>query len=192
MKIKLLLLAALLSYSSYSQVKMGDNPTIIGASSLLELESTNKALVITRVADMSSITTPVNGMIVYDIFNKCIRAYENGAWSICLNGSAVVDASSNGTAVVSSYFCSTASEGTLASGFNVSQGGIVTQTITANVATEGTYNIATTANGVTFTASGIFNIGNKQITLTAIGTPTTQGTFSYAKTQHHLAHLLEI
>jgi formylglycine-generating enzyme required for sulfatase activity len=78
--------------------------------------------------------------------------------------------STNGTAVVSGYSCSTASAGTMTAGVAVSG---VTQTITANVTTVGTYIISTLANGVVFTASGIFTgTGAQNIVLTAIGTPT--------------------
>jgi len=65
------------------------------------------------------------------------------------------NASSNGTAVVSGYSCSTATAGNLNIGINTTGAG-VTQTITANVTTSGTYSISTTANGVTFVASGTF------------------------------------
>ena len=34
-----------------SQVKIGDNPNVIDGSSILELESSNKVLVVTRVTD---------------------------------------------------------------------------------------------------------------------------------------------
>lgn len=74
--------------TSSAQVKIGDNPTNLGASSSLELESTNKALVLTRVANTAAITTPVNGMIVYDLSSNCVKAYENGVWSNCLSAGA--------------------------------------------------------------------------------------------------------
>lgn len=52
----------------------------------------------------------------------------------------------------------------------------VTQTITATVTTGGSYSISTTANGVTFAASGTFaNTGPQDIVLTATGTPTASG-----------------
>jgi uncharacterized protein (TIGR02145 family) len=87
------------------------------------------------------------------------------------------DPSSNGTAVVSAYTCSTASAGTMTSGIVVSG---VTQTITATVTTVGTYAISTTANGVTFAASGTFaGTGSQNIVLTATGTPTAAGTNSF-------------
>jgi len=85
--------------------------------------------------------------------------------------------STNGTANVSGYICSTASQGTLTAGVAVSG---VTQTITAQVTTIGTYNISTVANGVTFAASGTFiTIGTQDIVLTASGTPTAAGTNNF-------------
>jgi len=86
---------------------------------------------------------------------------------------------SNGSAIISAYTCSTASAGTLIAGIPVSG---VTQTITATVTTVGTYSISTTANGVTFAASGIFaGTGAQNIVLTATGTPTaaTASPYSY-------------
>jgi hypothetical protein len=91
----------------------------------------------------------------------------------------LVNPSSNGTAIVSAYTCSTASAGTLIAGIPVSG---VTQTITATVTTVGTYSISTTANGVTFAGSGIFaGTGAQNIVLTATGTPTaaTASPYSY-------------
>ena len=90
---------------------------------------------------------------------------------------AVTDPSTNGTAVVSGYTCSTASAGTMTTGVAVSG---VTQTITATVTTVGTYSISTTANGVTFAATGTFaGTGAQNIVLTATGTPTAAGNHSF-------------
>jgi uncharacterized protein (TIGR02145 family) len=85
--------------------------------------------------------------------------------------------STNGIAVVSSY-TPISSSGTLFAGVAVSE---VTQTITADVTTIGTFAISTsTVNGVRFAASGTFtNTGSQNITLTAIGTPITTGTFTF-------------
>jgi hypothetical protein len=89
----------------------------------------------------------------------------------------IVHPSTNGTAVVSGYSCSTASAGTMVAGIAVSG---VTQTITATVTTVGTYSISTTANGVTFAGSGTFaGTGAQNIVLTASGTPTAAGSNSF-------------
>ncbi|AXG73855.1 hypothetical protein DVK85_06220 [Flavobacterium arcticum] len=161
-----------------AQVKIGDNPTSVGTSSILELESTNKALVLTRVADTSEITSPVNGMMVYDLSTNCIKAYENGAWSACLSAASnALSPTSNGTAVVASYDCSGTATGTMSVGNEVSG---VTQVITANVTLTGSYNISATFGGVTFSNADVFTeVGNQVITLTASGTPTTAGTGTF-------------
>ncbi len=67
------------------QVKVGDNSNTIDAGSILELESRNKALVITRLTDieMNSIT-PLNGALVYNTDLKCVFVFEGSVWkSLC-------------------------------------------------------------------------------------------------------------
>ena len=100
------------------------------------------------------------------------------AYGFAIRCIGVEDLSTNGTAVVSAYSCSTASAGTMTTGIAVSG---VTQTLTATVTTVGTYSISTTtANGVTFTGSGTFSAtGAQNIVLTATGTPTATGTNSF-------------
>jgi len=173
---KLLLTLLLAAGITQAQVKIGTNPTTLGASSLLELENTNKALLITRVANTGVIASPVNGMIIYDLSVNCFKGYQNGAWTDC--GFLFVSTSSNGSALVSAYSCSTATAGTLTMGVPASG---VTQTITATVTTVGTYNIVTpTVNGVYFSATETFaGTGAQNIVLTATGTPTAVGTNSF-------------
>jgi uncharacterized protein (TIGR02145 family) len=83
-----------------------------------------------------------------------------------------------GTSAVASYV-SKAAAGTMTLGTAVSG---VTQTITANVTRVGPYNISTTAvNGITFAGFGTYGAtGDQDVTLTASGTPSAVGTFSYA------------
>jgi hypothetical protein len=84
---------------------------------------------------------------------------------------------SNGTAIVSAYNCSTAPTGTMIAGEAASA---VTQTITATVTSVGTYNISAIANGVTFNATGTFaGTGSQNILLTALGTPTATGSHTF-------------
>ena len=90
-----------------------------------------------------------------------------------------ISASTNGTGVVSAYNCS-GSNGTYGFMYAGSAVSGVTSNIIATVTTIGTYNISTTANGVTFSASGTFTgTGNQVITLTASGTPTAAGSNSF-------------
>lgn len=51
-------------------------------SALLELKSSDMALLLTRTTT-SAISSPINGMIIYDTSTNCIKAYENNAWSAC-------------------------------------------------------------------------------------------------------------
>ncbi len=53
--------------------------------SVLDVVSSNSALIIPRLTNTSAVTNPVNGMIIYDLSAHCVKAYENGAWSNCLN-----------------------------------------------------------------------------------------------------------
>lgn len=98
----------------------------------------------------------------------------------CSFSRGVISTTSGGTSLVSSYSCTTASEGRLKKSVPVSGTG-VTQTITANVTALGSYSISATANGVTFTGSGTFtSTGNQDVLLTATsGTPTNSGNHTY-------------
>ena len=81
---KLLFIIALVAISSSITAQVGINTT--QPKGALDVVSTNSGLIVPRVADINAVTAPVNGMIVYDIYNKCIRAYEDNAWSDCYNG----------------------------------------------------------------------------------------------------------
>jgi hypothetical protein len=72
----------LLSILINAQLKVGDNPTSIQKSSILELESTRQGLLLPRLADTAAINllTPPDGMIVYLIPDKSLRLRSNGSW----------------------------------------------------------------------------------------------------------------
>ncbi|WP_424001987.1 beta strand repeat-containing protein [Maribacter sp. IgM3_T14_3] len=65
----------------FGQIKIGDNPQNIDTSSVLELESTSKVLVITRVTtlEMEAIT-PQRGGMVYNTDTECINYYDGTQW----------------------------------------------------------------------------------------------------------------
>jgi hypothetical protein len=173
MKNILLIFILAVSISANAQLKVGDNPTVLATSAVLELEGITKALLITRVANIAAITNPVNGMIIYDISNNCFRGYQAGAWTNC----SFTLPSTNGSATVSAYTCSTASTGSMSVGNAVSG---VTQTITATVTSIGTYNINASINGVNFSGVGTFSAtGAQNIVLTATGTPIAAGTNAF-------------
>lgn len=82
---KVLLLLAMFLGSTVlvnAQLKVGDNPTSIQKSSILELESTRQGLLLPRLADTTQINalTPPDGMIIYLNGDKSLRLRSNGMW----------------------------------------------------------------------------------------------------------------
>jgi len=70
MKKILLFLALLLTTNVFAQVKIGDNPETIDQNSILELESTYKVLVVTRISDAEmNATSSLNGAIIYKTYH---------------------------------------------------------------------------------------------------------------------------
>ena len=84
-KVKGLLLVILftaIGILSKAQLKVGDNPTSIQKSSILELESTRQGLLLPRLADTTAINalTPPDGMIIYLTADNSLRLRSNGSW----------------------------------------------------------------------------------------------------------------
>ena len=84
-KLKPLVLASCFILSGMlakAQLKIGDNPTSIQKSSVLELESTRQGLLLPRLADTAAINalTPPDGMIIYLNSDKSLRLRSNGSW----------------------------------------------------------------------------------------------------------------
>lgn len=76
-----LIFSVILPIISFSQVKIGDNPSIIDFNSILELESNDKVFVLTRLSDvqMNSLI-PLPGALVYNIDFQCIFAFDGLDW----------------------------------------------------------------------------------------------------------------
>src|ERR1700745_205968 len=72
----------LLGLLGQAQLKVGDNPTSIQKSSILELESTRQGLLLPRLSDTAAINalTPPDGMIIYLNADNSLRIRSNGAW----------------------------------------------------------------------------------------------------------------
>ncbi|MFT3826182.1 MAG: hypothetical protein QM731_19825 [Chitinophagaceae bacterium] len=77
-----LVLLMLTSIVAKAQLKIGDNPTSIQKSSILELESTRQGLLLPRLADTVAINllNPPDGMIIYLNTDKSLRLRSNGSW----------------------------------------------------------------------------------------------------------------
>ena len=166
------------SLTSMAQVGIGTNTPNV--NSALELSSSSQGLFFPRMtsSQRDAITSPAKGLTIFNTDLNCIQTNTGTSSSAnwkCLG----ISPSTNGTAVVSAYSCSTASVGILKVGTSVSG---VTQTITATVGAVGTYSISTTTvNGVTFAGSGTFaGTGAQIIVLTATGTPTAKGSNTFS------------
>jgi uncharacterized protein (TIGR02145 family) len=176
-KITTLILMVSCSLATIAQVGIGTSTP--NANSALEIVSTSQGMLLPRMttAQRDAIASPSTGLTIFNTTLNCIQTNIGTGGSPnwkCLTG---ISPSTNGTAVVSAYSCSTASAGTMTTGVSVSG---VTQTITATVGAVGTYSISATANGVTFAGSGTFaGTGAQNIVLTATGTPTAAGSHSF-------------
>ncbi len=71
-----------LSAYTYAQVKIGDNPNTIDPASILELEDTNRGLLIPRMTttQRDAISSPPNGLQVYNITTNTMDVYRNDQW----------------------------------------------------------------------------------------------------------------
>lgn len=81
-KISVFLFLVFAGITTHAQLKIGDNPTSIQKSSILELESTRQGLLLPRLADTTAINalTPPDGMIIYLNADKSLRLRSNGGW----------------------------------------------------------------------------------------------------------------
>ncbi|VXB12526.1 beta strand repeat-containing protein [Maribacter litoralis] len=91
-KIKFFLFFSLISFCVSAQVKIGQNPNTIHSASIVELESTDKAFVLTRLstAQMQAIT-PLNGAVVYNTDTQCVYYFNGSIWTNLCDGNNTSD-----------------------------------------------------------------------------------------------------
>ena len=66
---------------AWGQVKVGDNINTIDSASILELESSTKALVVTRMTTVQmNAVNPLNGAMVYNTDESCLFVYDGANW----------------------------------------------------------------------------------------------------------------
>lgn len=173
---KKIFLSAILLATSTLFAQVGIGTTTPAGSSILDLTATNKALLLTREANTAAITTPVNGMMIYDISENCIKGYENGAWSGCLSSNLPVG-------VISTLDCAGATTtGTLTNT-------IAASGVSSSIPYTGGNGSAHSGQVVAFTGvlgltatllSGTFATGAGSLAYTITGTPTSSGTTNFA------------
>ncbi|MGI9547572.1 MAG: hypothetical protein ACR2MM_10070, partial [Flavobacteriaceae bacterium] len=81
MKLLLTVIGLCVCSTMYGQIKIGDNPQNIDAGSVLELESTNRALVISRMNDAQmNALTPLQGALIYNTDTGCVHFFDGSIW----------------------------------------------------------------------------------------------------------------
>lgn len=79
-----IVIIAMLSFSNNlkAQVKIGNNPATIENSSLLELESTDKGLLLPRMTNVqrNAITSPATGLEIYNTTDNRFNFYNGTSW----------------------------------------------------------------------------------------------------------------
>ena len=167
-----IILLCVSSYYSFSQVGIGTtNPD---PSSILDIQSTSQGFLPPRMttAQISAISSPAEGLFIYNLDVNCFQFYNGVAWSGCL-----------GEFPINSLDCSsTTSNGTYSIGNPLIGSNTITINVLVNVIEA--YTISTnTVNGYSFSGSGVFgSIGLNTITLTGVGTPTLAQTDTFTIT----------
>lgn len=187
MKKILFALFTMLTLITQAQVKVGNNPTSINASAVLEAESTTQGFLPPRMTTVQrdAINSPTVGLMIYNTDTKCTETFlgigaagtsTTGWKNLCkANINAVFQSSTlNCTGTLSGNYVATV-------GMNSDNYKNVTVTTTA----AGDYTVSTNeVNGVIFKAEGtIQSVGTGTILkLLASGTAIDAGTFTYTVT----------
>lgn len=94
----LITLAILLPTWCFSQVKIGNNPSVIDSNSILELESNSQVFVLTRLNNSQiNALTPLPGALVYNTDAQCVFAFDGLIWKNLCNDSRVTSSSTSPT-----------------------------------------------------------------------------------------------
>ncbi len=105
---KVLFAVIFFGMSSQAQIKIGDNPTIVNNAALLELESTNKGILMPRISltgtqDVTTIPSPTTGLLIYNISTMGVSPnnvapgfyyYDGMQWKAFVSTTTVVGAES--------------------------------------------------------------------------------------------------
>ena len=131
---------------------VGIGTTAPNSNAILDLSATNKAILLPRLAKKADISSPVDGMVIYDTGKHCYRGYANGAWvdiTTCPATVTVASPTYQGTSVISTT-------GIGYNGENVPTASTITVQVTTDEPTA--YNLSATHpdTGLVYSATGNF------------------------------------
>ncbi len=167
---RILIILVVLFNSMFSQVGIGT--TSPDASSILELNTNSAGFLPPRLttAQRDAITTPAQGLFIYNITTNCFQYFDGTTWSGCLSTKSSI-----------LFDCATAP--TVAGSYQVGLPLTITNTVTVSITTDkaGAYSILSdTVNGYNFSGSGTFpSAGTHSVVLTGTGTPITNQTDTF-------------
>lgn len=78
------ILFLIVGVTGFAQVAINDTNTEPDASSLLDVQSTNKGFLLPRLADTNAVSSPAEGLMAYDLSSHCMRYYAGSHWSDCI------------------------------------------------------------------------------------------------------------
>ena len=153
---------------------VGIGTTAPNSNAILDLSATNKAILLPRLANKANISSPVNGMVIYDTGKHCYRGYANGAWvniTTCPATVTVASPTYQGTSVINTM-------GIGYNGENVPTASTITVQVTTDAPTA--YNLSAThpGTGLVYSATGNFAAaGTYPVVLQNNGAAIPWGTF---------------
>ena len=142
------------SFTTFAQIGIGT--TTPHASAALDITASDKGFLLPRVTSPADINeTPVNGLMIYDTTDNCVKVFQKGAWSGCLFAPVpatytLTDIDSyNGTSVINTTGIGYNGEAVPAES---------TIIVNANVVNTGSYNVSATdaTTGLEYSAIGLF------------------------------------
>ncbi len=86
MKNTTFLAVILLLVSIEVNAQVGIGTTTPDPSAILDVVSTNKGALLPRVVNVTTITTPVAGLMIYDSTKQCMKYFNGTIWSDCMGG----------------------------------------------------------------------------------------------------------
>ena len=158
-------LAIFASTFAFSQVGIGT--TSPHSSSILDLTATDKALLLPRVTSSNNITTPAQGMVIYDTSQKCFKGYQNTEWVDITTCTPVVTSAItfnkvnkyNGVSVINN-------QGIGYNGEAIPASSTIEIEVNVTGATPYSFTATDATTGLTYSASGNFTTsGTKLVTL---------------------------
>ncbi|PWN68631.1 hypothetical protein C1631_018315 [Chryseobacterium phosphatilyticum] len=167
-----LLLTIGISAFSFAQVGIKtDNPY---PSADLELGSTNKTLILNRVPNTSAVANAIDGMMIYDISEECVKAYQANKWSKCLGKGL------NSRTAVSpvSFSCNSATISPVPTSGKTYRGTLSIPYTGGNGSTYEAQSVRSSGLNAVLPA-GTFALGNGSLEYSVTGTPDQTGNITF-------------